>query len=280
MEKDTILYVLTKSKEYLEQKNIPNPRLDAEVLLADTLQLERIKLYSNFDRKLTETEKDNYRVKIKSRADFKPVSYLTNKKGFYKFVFYVNEAVLIPRPETEELVEWCLSFSKPEDNQKVLDLGTGSGCIGISIQLERPNFKVEFSDISESALEIAKRNFAELVTEKEFIFYHSDLFDKIDQKYSLIISNPPYIPFKEKDSMMADVVSYEPHTALFVEDILSFHRKLFRAAKLRLTSDGILFLETHPEYIDEIAKIGLEEEFNEFTIKKDYSNKKRFLKLS
>jgi release factor glutamine methyltransferase len=280
MEKDTILYVLTKSKEYLEQKNIPNPRLDAEVLLSDSLQLERIKLYSNFDRKLSEVEKDNYRNRIKSRADFKPVAYITNKKAFYKSIFYVNESVLIPRPETEELVEWCLSFSKPEDNQSLLDLGTGSGCIGISIQLERPNFQVEFSDISESALEIAKQNIKDLVSKKEFVFYHSDLFDKIDKTYSTIISNPPYIPLTEKESMMEDVVGFEPHTALFVDDILIFHRKLFRAAKLKLNTDGNLFLETHPDYIDEIAKIALEEKFTEFTIKKDYSNKKRFLKLS
>ncbi|MCB1178588.1 MAG: peptide chain release factor N(5)-glutamine methyltransferase, partial [Leptospiraceae bacterium] len=107
-EKDTILYILTKSQEYLKNLGVPNPRLDAEILLSDLLSLERIKLYSNFDKKLSEVIKNEYRKRIKERGNFKPVAYITGKKYFYKSEFIVNQTVLIPRPETEELVEWIL----------------------------------------------------------------------------------------------------------------------------------------------------------------------------
>lgn len=276
MEKDTILYVLTKSKEFLEQKQIPNSRLDSEVLLSDLLNLPRIKLYSNFDRILNEEEKNNYRSRIKKRAESVPVSYITNKKDFYKSKFFVNESVLIPRPETEELIEWFLK--EDLENKKILDLGSGSGCIGISIKLEKPLAEVYFSDISKEALEVTKKNYSEIINSEDKVFFESNFCESIDEKFDFIISNPPYISLEEKNTIMKEVLDFEPHLALFVEDFNSFHKKLLTSAKLKLNENGKIYLETNPIFIDDLVNIG-KELFQNYEIKKDYSSKKRFVKF-
>lgn len=276
MEKDSILYVLTKSKEFLEQKKIPNPRLDSEVLLSDLLNLPRIKLYSNFDRKLDEDEKNAYRDRIKKRGEFTPVSHLTNKKEFYKSNFFINEKVLIPRPETEELVEWFLK--EDLDNKKVLDLCTGSGCIGISIKLEKPNSEIYFSDISMEAIEIAKKNFLDIIQKDEFHFLKSDLFQEIDSKFDFIITNPPYISPSEKEFISKEVLDFEPHLALFVDDFVSFHKKILEESKKCLNPNGKIYLETNPNFINQLVEIS-KEYFTSYEIKKDYSNKERFVKF-
>ncbi len=276
MEKDTILYVLTKSKEFLEQKLIPNPRLDTEILLSNLLNLPRIKLYSNFDKILTEEEKDNYRSRIKKRAEHFPVSYIVNKKDFYKSTFFVNESVLIPRPETEELVEWFLKENLV--NQKILDLGSGSGCIGITVKLEKPSVEVYFSDISKEALEVTKKNYDEIIKSEEQVFFESDFCESLIGTFDFIISNPPYISIEEKKTIMKEVLDFEPHLALFVEDFHSFHKKLLSSAKSKLNENGKIYLETNPLFIDDLVEIG-KEFFQNFEIKKDYSGKNRFIKF-
>lgn len=276
-EKDTILYVLTKSQEYLKSKSIPSPRLDAEVLLADTLGMNRVSLYAKFDQKLSEEQKDNYRLKIKDRGNHKPVAYITGNKYFYKLNFLVNEFVLIPRPETEELVEWVLLDNK-ESEFSVLDLCTGSGCIAISLIKERPEWKVTASDISTDALSVAKENVS---LHGVFIhFLESDLFANFpDQKFSCIVSNPPYIPIQEKDSLDPDVKDFEPHLALFLEDPNSFYQRLLREAMNFLQPGGRFYLETHPEWANFIQEMAKNLGYSNASIRKDLSKKDRFLLL-
>ncbi len=282
MEKDTILYVLTKSQEYLGKRQIPNPRLDAELILSDVLNLERIKLYSNFDKKLSELEKDNYREKIKARGDFKPVAYIIGKKNFYKSNFIVSDKVLIPRPETEELIEWVSKEIIQGDALSILDICTGSGCIGISLKKDFPQILLTLSDISNDALEVARLNVTAILPEAQVNYLESDLFNSIssDAKFDLILSNPPYIPIEEKESLMADVLQYEPHLALFLNEPESFYKRFFFGAYEHLTEKGSLYMETHSDWAAKILQIGLDCGFKAGKIKKDLSNKDRFVKLT
>lgn len=282
MEKDTILYVLTKSQEFLGKKQIPNPRLDAELILSQVLNMERIKLYSNFDRKLTEPEKDIYREKIKSRGEFKPVAYILGNKNFYKSNFSVNEAVLIPRPETEELVEWVSKEISSDKNLSVLDLCAGSGCIGISLKKDFPSLDLTLSDISKDALEIALKNSEKILPESKFTFLVSDLFDSFqnDSQFDLIVSNPPYIPIEEKNTIMADVVNFEPHLALFLEEPESFYKRLLAGVSKHLKVDGFFYMETHSDWSNKVAEMSTQFGFKTSLVKKDLSHKDRFVKLT
>lgn len=284
MEKDTILYVLTKSKEYLQSKGIETARLDAEVLLAHELKVQRINLYSSFDRKLTEAEKDAYRVLIKERGSFRPVAYMIGRKGFYKHEFAVNENVLIPRPETEELVEFVLNCEEKDDALRILDMGTGSGCIGITLVDECPRWEMHFSDISPEALKIAEQNYSAII-KKRIIeipphFYQSDLFESIpaENKYHFITFNSPYIPLEEKDRLMPDVLNHEPHLALFIINPQEFYKKLISQSRNWLENSGSLYLETDPQWIPLLQNLAESEGF-QMTVKKDLSKKDRFVRL-
>jgi release factor glutamine methyltransferase len=277
-EKDTILYVLTKSQEFLKSKSIPNPRLDAEILLAEVLNLSRVLLYAKFDQKLTEEQKDIYRNKIKDRGEHKPVAYILGKKSFYKYDFKVSPDVLIPRPETEELIEWVLQENPPTPRIEVLDLCTGSGCIGICLSKERSEWKLSASDLSPSALEVARQNASLLQANLDF--FESDLFSHLPpQKFAVIVSNPPYIPIEEKESLESDVKDFEPHLALFLENPLDFYKNLLISAKSFLRESGKFYLETHPLWAAQVQKMALDLQYSSAVIRKDLSKKERFLRL-
>lgn len=281
----TLLYYLKRSTEFLEKKEIPNPRVDAEWLLSDLLDLPRIKLYSQFEMPLSQKEIDLYRERIVERSKRKPVAYITGKKGFHQFDYFVSEDVLIPRPETEELVDYLFKQKEtlkeefPEGIQ-IWDLCSGSGCIGISLaQLLKPN-TVVLSDISEKAIGTSKRN-AEKYNLTEIQFYVSNLDESLpnDLQFEVIVSNPPYIPESEKEDIMPDVLDYEPHLALFVSDIIGFHRSLFSSAKQRIKPGGWFLLETHPSYIQDLESLALSMGFLSPKRILDSSKKERFLFL-
>ncbi len=278
-EKDTILYVITKSQEFLKSKGVASPRLDAELLLADQLGLERIKLYSNFDRKLSEEEKDQYRIRIKRRGLLEPVAYILGKKYFYKSIFTVNSSVLIPRPETEELVEWILSENSLS-SRSVLDLGTGSGCIAISLKKERPDWNIHALDNSREAIDIARQNAQDILENNFLEFFESNWYQELPEfKYNILVSNPPYIPFTEKDRIMDDVLKYEPHSALFLEKPSEFYSMFIENSKKFLESNGKIYLEIHPDWVDVIQEIAAEHGFK-IQIKQDYSKKNRMVRIN
>lgn len=286
MSENTLLYYLKKSEEFLQKKGIPSPRVDAEWILADLLGLSRIRLYAKFDMPLGQSEILTYRERIVERGKFKPVAYITGKKGFHKFDFFVNEHTLIPRPETEELVDYifknCPSLF-PERTEakslKVWDLCSGSGNIGLSLSKLLQIADVTLSDISEPSIQVSKKNAEHLGVLDDCHFFQSDLGENLPESlnFDLIVSNPPYIPFSEKSEMMPDVVDYEPHIALFVEDFIIFHKKLLSTIYSRLSLDGRFFLETHPKYIHELESLTKEMNFEEIQILKDTSDKNRFL---
>ncbi len=280
---DNVLNLLKKSEEFLKKRNIPSARLDAELLLADLLQIPRVKLYVDFERPLSLSEKDAYRERIVQRSKFRPTAYIIGKKAFFDSEFQVNESVLIPRPETEELVAWVLEeFPGKDSSLDILDLCSGSGCIGISLAKPRPAWSVAFSDLSPDALKVNQKNITELLNgERQFELYQGDLFSTIpkEKKFDLIVSNPPYIPETDKTSIMPDVLDYEPHLALFVSDFQNFHTRILTEAKEYLKSEGRMYLETHPKYANWLKEEALSLGYLEATIKKDLSNRESFLRL-
>ncbi|EMY77876.1 protein-(glutamine-N5) methyltransferase, release factor-specific [Leptospira weilii serovar Ranarum str. ICFT] len=281
---DSILALLKKSEEFLKKKEIQSARLDAEILLADLLNLQRVKLYVNFERLLTETEKNAYRERILERSKNKPTAYITGQKAFYNSVFFVNEKVLIPRPETEELVEKILhDFKGVEDRQDVLDLCTGSGCIGISLKLARKDWNLTLSDISKDALEIARKNTTQILEDENSIqLLESDLFVSIPEKlkFDLIVTNPPYVPISDKTEMMKDVVDYEPHLALFLDNPKEFLFKLIEETRPYLKENGKFYMETLPSLAGIFVSDSITKGWKEGRVEKDLSGKERFVVLT
>lgn len=176
---------------------------------------------------------------------YKPIQYILGETEFYGLPFLVNENVLIPRPETEELVELIISNNTPSKNIKILDIGTGSGCIAISLAKNLSNAEVFALDVSEAALSTAKKN-AE-INQVKVTLLHQSILETADlgQQFDLIVSNPPYVRILEKAEIKANVLEYEPHLALFVadDDALLFYRKIAELAKKNLAANGQLYFE-------------------------------------
>lgn len=211
-----------------------------------------------------------------------PVQYVLNESWFCGLKFYVDKNVLIPRPETEELVEWIISNCKfPVDELKILDIGTGSGCIPIALKRRIRKAEVWSCDISPAAIEVAKRNAAIMGTEINFM--QLDFMDKEQWKkfssFDIIVSNPPYIPAKDKTTMEENVLRYEPATALFVpdEDALIFYRAIAEFGTSHLEKNGQVYLEIH-ESMGEAAAALFQSAGYTTELKKDMQGKERMLK--
>lgn len=211
-----------------------------------------------------------------------PLQYILGKTEFYGLQFTVNPAVLIPRNETEELVHWILSENRIE-NPSILDIGTGSGCIAISLKKNLPKAKVTAIDISEKALETAISNAK--INNTDIQFLNGDILDAKEfpnDNFEIIVSNPPYVRHSEKKQMNSNVVNYEPHTALFVEDSdpLIFYRAIAEFAKAHVKENGRIFLEINEALAGETSTILKENGFNAIIVKKDINGKQRMIKAS
>ena len=208
---------------YFEKKGVPNPRLSIEWLLADLLQIKRLELYLQYDRPLSSGELNRLRPMVKRRSDHEPLQYITGSTDFLDCRIEVGPEVLIPRSETEQLVELLLNREKTRYNQplKLLDIGTGSGCIPISISKKLDEWNCYGMDISIEALQLAKKNAEQ--NRVTVHFYESDIFDSGtfgtigEQNFDLITSNPPYIPPDEVDTLDREVREFEPDSALYLE---------------------------------------------------------------
>lgn len=235
-----------------------------------------------------------YRV-IRKLKQHVPIQYILGSTEFYGLHFFVNEAVLIPRPETEELVEWVIERTRDEgrwaretsnikhQTLNILDIGTGSGCIAIALKKNIPDATVFAMDISEKALAVAAQNAKNNNTEIQFI--HADILASAlklsnSRTFELIISNPPYITEAEKETMHKNVLDHEPHTALFVpdNDALLFYRAILDFSKDKLSPGGKIFFELNDKYADAVAALALEKGFVNGTIKKDLNVNKRMFR--
>lgn len=213
--------VLDKSTQFFKDKKLESPRLDAELLLAHALKLERIQLYLKFDQPLSDEELSACRELVRRRAQGEPVAYIMENKDFYGSTFKVNSSVLIPRPETEHLVEKVLQWveENPQGNYNIVDLGTGSGCIGLTLLKKIPNSRLTAVDISEQALDVAKANAENLSVADRVDFVQADAgtMDRELGKIDILVSNPPYIASDDND-VEDNVKKFEPSTALFAKD--------------------------------------------------------------
>lgn len=214
-----------------------------------------------------------------------PIQYLLGKTNFYGLDFEVNENVLIPRPETEELVEWIINENKKEEKYKkikVLDIGTGSGCIAISLAKNLPNAEVYGIDVSKKAIETAKRNAINNNVDVTFMYLDILNTDVLACNFDIIVSNPPYVRNLEKEEIKKNVLNYEPHLALFVDDndALVFYRKIAVLAKNGLSPKGQLFFEINQYLGKEMTDLLEKMNFKNIELRKDIYSNDRMMKSS
>ncbi len=243
----TIKDVIDWSIPYLKEKGSPSARLDAELLLCDVLACRRLDLYLDHHKPLNSEERTAFRDRIRRRSQGEPVAYILGRKEFYGHEFSVGPATLIPRPETEHLVEQVLQ-SFPEDQElKGLDVGTGTGCIAISLKKARPQWSMEAWDVSREALAVAAANAEKLaasVTLEQLDALKDQSWSSCLHGFDFIVSNPPYIATSERSELPVSVVRFEPALALFAEESgLIFYRTLAQKAAQSLRKGGKIFLE-------------------------------------
>jgi release factor glutamine methyltransferase len=216
----------------------------------------------NKNKELNEADLKLLEKYLEELLNFKPVQYVLNEAWFYKMKFFVNENVLIPRPETEELIEWIVLDLKKEAYNKqtnIIDIGTGSGCIPISLKKEFPETHVTAIDVSENALSVARKNAADL--QAAIVFFEIDFLKeeewKVLSQYEVIVSNPPYIPLNEKEILAKNVTDFEPEIALFVEnnDPFIFYKKITDFSARHLKENGKIYVEVHEEYAKEVSAL-------------------------
>ncbi len=279
----TILKVLNWTESYFKSFKIDSPRLAAEILLCHCLDIKRLDLYLQYDRPLHKKELASYRKLISRRAQREPVAYITGNKGFWESEFSVNPCVLIPRPDTEVLVETCLDILNKSKNEKkplkILELGAGSGAVIISLAGALPSNSYFAIDISPAAAEATARNALNILKESKLFTMAGSWFSplKSRQIFDLIVSNPPYIPSKEIDTLQPEIRKYEPRLALDGgEDGLCSIREIIAHAWKFLYPGGFLLLETGCDQKKDVEKIA-EDYASYAAVKyiKDYSGRDR-----
>ena len=248
-----IAEALRRSTEILSDNRIAEARRDAALLLGFVLNKNRAFLIANDDRVLSEDEIERFARLIKRRAAGEPVQYLTKKQEFYGLEFEVNPNVLIPRPETEILVEAAINILRKKENPRFCDVGTGSGCIPVSILKNIANAAAVAIDVSPEALTIARRNAGKHGVSDRIEFLESDVFEVFNNPkseirnpklFDVVVSNPPYIPNKDLPGLPREVREYEPHVALFGGDIgTEIVRRLLTESPRYLTENGYLMFE-------------------------------------
>lgn len=251
--------------------------------------------YLNFTKKdlllrkneyVNESELLKFNFAVKQLKLHRPIQYILGKTEFYGLSFNVNEHVLIPRPETEELVELIIRENKEMKEIRILDIGTGSGCIAVSLKKNIPHANITAIDVSEDALEVAKQN--ALNNQADISFFHQDILNKDSlffndlNRYDCIVSNPPYVLFSEKIAMEKNVLEHEPHLALFVsdEDPLLFYKIIADFSALHLRPGGKLYLEINSAYGPETKQLLEKKGFKNPVLISDLNNKNRILRVT
>lgn len=265
-----VLRLLQWTEQYFREKGIAEPRLDAQVLLADLLGLDRVGLYLNFDRPLTAAELAEFRGRVARRARHEPVQYIVGKAEFWSLIFRVTPEVLIPRAETELLVEEALRRAPAAVT--VLDVGTGSGALAVALSRELAPAAVSAIDLSPEALAIAEENARVHGLGARIAFRQADLADLPAGPFDLIVANPPYIPAGEIAGLMPEVRDFEPHLALNGgADGLDAYRLLARQAPVRLAPGGWLLVEVGAGQANAVRELFLQHALVEVFVREDYA---------
>ncbi|MES0490593.1 MAG: peptide chain release factor N(5)-glutamine methyltransferase [Leptospirales bacterium] len=275
----TIAETLQKARAILAENGIENPGLESRILLAHVCNVNLGGIILIDHKTLRKNDNQKYFDFIEKRTTKYPVAYLTGNKEFFSIDFKVNSSVLIPRPETEELIEWVMEQNLP--CERMLDLCAGTGCVGIALALNYPVKTLRLSDRSEEALEVAKYNAKNLFLKKTDLNWatiQSDLMNNIREQFDLIVTNPPYVLPDEYKDLSDDVRKFEPKIALVVEDYKSFFTRLLEQTYEGLYSGGSLFIETNPLMVSQTLLIMKEIGFTGVETRRDLSGKLRFIK--
>ena len=277
---NSLLELLKKSTDFLAKKGIDNARLQSELIFAGTLHCRRLDLYLQFERPLTQAQVDTLRERILRRARREPVQYIVGDTDFRTLTLKCDPRALIPRPETEELVGFVLeklNTLRPAGTPaRVLDLGTGTGAIALSVAAERPETEVVAVDKSADALALAEEN-ASALGISSVRFLRSDWFENVTGTFDAIVSNPPYLTQDEWECAQPEVRDHEPLSALVADNAgLADLEKILRGARERLSPDGFVAFETGIAQHDALARIAAECGFSKTESRTDLSERPRF----
>ena len=283
----TIRRILEWTTGYFKKKNVFQPRLSTEQLLAHVLNFPRIKLYTEYERPLDDKELVAFRALVVRAVEDEPIAYLTGKAPFFSLEFVVTRDVLIPRPDTETLVEHVLQFFRHQPGMeapRVLDLCTGSGCIAASIAHHCKRASVLATEISPPAAEVARRNIERLKLTERVTIHEGDLFDPLTRladalPFDVIVSNPPYIPSGDLAALDRSVKDFEPHLALDGgPDGLALHRRILKISPDRMVPGGRIFLEIQFDQGERMMSLIAEHPaFDEARLLKDGGGRDRVL---
>ena len=253
-----------------------------KIILKELCDIDPIKIALDPKFNLSSKSEETLLKSVNMIIDDYPIDYIINKKKFYGKDFYVDENVLIPRPETEELVDWLINDNKDIDDKKnVIDLCSGSGCIGISLDINNEYFNVTLSDVSTNALKVCEINKKNLNSNVKIIQLDLNSTSKFNKEYDIIISNPPYISLDEINQIGKNV-RYEPKIALFTpkDKPLHFYEKILEFASTNLSKNGVIYLEINPNYISEFNQLLTNYTVNHINFKDDFRGKTRLVKLT
>ncbi len=277
----TVGRILEWTTQHLKKNGCENARLDAELLLSEARGCPRIQLYVQFNEVVTDPQRTRMRDLVKRRTQAEPVAYLIGRREFFSLDFLVNRDVLVPRPDTETLVLELITEARKYENPRILELGTGSGCIAISTAVNVPTARVTAVDVSAPALVVANDNVQKHKVADRVTLLHGDLFAPLpaDSQFDFVVSNPPYIADAEIEQLSNDVKLHEPHLALKGgTDGLEIIRRLFAAVPAFLVSGGRLLIEFSPEQAERMLRLVAENEsFRDPRILKDMAGRARVL---
>ncbi|MEC9006515.1 MAG: peptide chain release factor N(5)-glutamine methyltransferase [Candidatus Neomarinimicrobiota bacterium] len=277
----SIIDLIKWGEGYFNKNNFDSPKQEIEWLLCDLLDYKRVDLYLNFEEIVPKNKLSTLNKWVKKRIKRMPLQYITGSTEFYGNKFFLNENVLIPRQETERLVDICLKSINKLSAPKILEIGTGSGCISISIALIRSDAKILSIDISQNALKKAIIN-SDYHQTRNISFVELDFLKELPKgHFDIIISNPPYISSGEMKNIMTDIKDYEPEIALTdFMDGLQFYERLSIVAPKLLNQEGSLILEVgSKDHPDKVLKLFKSKGYNKIELFPDYNNDQRVLKV-
>ncbi|HZE14085.1 MAG TPA: peptide chain release factor N(5)-glutamine methyltransferase [Chthoniobacterales bacterium] len=273
----TLLEVLQSSTDYFRKRGIESPRLNAEHLLAHTLKRKRIELYLEFERELTEAELAPLRELVRRRGQGEPLQHLLGTVEFAGQVFLCDKRALVPRPETEQLVERIADCRLSSPDCRILDVGTGSGVIALSLAAKFPEAKVAATDVSDDALALARENAERLGLTSRVEFIGGDLLASVNHVYDLIVANLPYVAAGDRAALSREV-THDPEVALFGgERGHEMVRRLIEEAPAHLAPGGLLALEVGIGQADDLAAFMAKKNYHDIETERDYAGVIRFL---
>src|SRR5215472_2243256 len=273
----TLLEVLQSTTAYFAQRRIENPRLNAEHLIAHVLKMSRLELYLEFDTKLNEQELATLRELVKRRGQGEPLQHLLGTVEFCGQTFLCDKRAMVPRPETEELTEIAIAATGNRKPERIVDVGTGSGIIALSLAKQFPEAKVLAVDVSDDALALAKENAARLGLAERVQFRKGDLLERLNERFDLIVANLPYVSMQDRH-LLAREVLHDPEVALFGgpagNEIV---RRLIEQAPTHLNPGGLLALEIGINQAEGLTEFFRLKNYHDIEAKRDYSGIPRFV---